>query len=249
MDLVSPLDSGEHLVILVAFAILLVGWFRAHAGQARRTTYLLLGAMAGAPVIFSALPGDLELLICGKEGVLDALTGGVLLALVVLASGRRAPWVLAGALMLLLEEVDYGQWWLGYASPPVLAELGLHPGNFNTHNLPVVDALWRLLPLTVVGLLAARDRWPALLARQLDRLRLPRLAPGLFLGGATLIIGALATVVFAGEARADESVELAVVAVVAVSWWSAYPDGFPVAPSKRLASHPTGYPPRSGRPD
>ena len=54
-----------------------------------------------------------------------------------------------------------------------------------------------------------------------DRLRLPELDPRLVLGLTTLAGGVLATWGIAGEGRADEAGELAIVCLVAVSWWSA----------------------------
>ena len=220
MELISPLEAGEHLVILVASALLIVARLRGGTAPASRSTFLLSGALAGLPVVFGVLPAELELLIDGKEGVLEALTGGVLLALVVLGARRRSPWVLAGAAFLLLEEIDYGQLWLGFGSPPALLEAGSHSGNFNSHNLPVIEALWRLIPLLAVLALAGHRRWPVAVRRLADRLRLPRLDPGLLVGCATLILGTLGTWLLAGEERADEAAELAVVALVAVSWWS-----------------------------
>ncbi len=214
------LETGEHLVILLATATLLVA-ARERGASTSRGTYLLVGAIAGLPVLLGLLPAGIEHLITGKEGVLEALTAGVLLALVVLGARVRSPWVVLGAALLLLEELDYGQSWLGFGSPAALEEAGSSSGNFNSHNLPVLEVLWRVVPLVVVVLLAARARWPAAARTLADRARLPELDPGLLLGLGTLAVGVLATWKLAGEGRADEAGELAIVSLVAVSWWSA----------------------------
>jgi hypothetical protein len=221
MDGPSTLEAGEHLVILLATAILLVGGLRTRIGATPRATYLLIGAIAGLPVLLGVLPGTVEHMITGKEGLLEALTAGVLLALVVLGTRARSPWVLLGAGLLLLEELDYGQVWLGFGSPAALEEAGSSSGNFNSHNLPVFEALWRVVPLVAVVALATRERWPVALTLLADKVRLPRLDPGLLPGLAMLAVGVVATWRLAGEGRADEAGELAIVALVAVSWWSA----------------------------
>ncbi len=221
MAIVSPLGMGEHLVIALASAVLLTSWLRARTGSMPQSVYVALGAVAALPLLLAPLPRGVELLLAGKEGVIEALTAGALLALGTLGVQRRAPWVAVGAGLLLLEEVDYGQMWLGFGSPAALAEVGSHSGSFNSHNLPVIEVLWRVIPLAAVLFLALRDHWPRALRGIADRLALPRLDGGLWAGVAALLVATLGTWALAGERRADESAELAVVCLVGMAWWSA----------------------------
>lgn len=213
----SPLEPGEHLVILVAVAILVVRWLRGRPAAVAPAAFLAAGALAAVPLLLAPLPGGVEPLLAGKEGVLEAITAGLLLALAVHAVRHRDPWVFVGAALLLLEEVDYGQEWrLDARALDAGAALG--EGQLRSHHLPVVEALWRLVPLTAVSLLALRARWPRWLAPLASRVRLPRVLPGFLLGLLPLSVGAVATWALAGEGRADEAAELAVVTLVLLAW-------------------------------
>lgn len=216
MDIISPLEVGEHYVILLACAVLVARWLRDRAEVSPRA-FVGAGACAALPVLLILAPGGVELLVAGKEGVLEAVTAGVLLALVVRGAAVRSPWMLIGAGLLLLEEIDYGQTLIGFSTPTALAEAGSRSGDFNSHNMPVIDALWRLIPLAGVATLGAAARWPALSA-WVERVRLPRLDPRVFSGLAVLAVATLVTWWLAGETRADESAELAVVLLVALAW-------------------------------
>lgn len=211
MDLSSALEPGEHLVILLATAVLLASWLGAPRPSPPRSWFVAAGAVAALPVFFGVLPQPTALLVVGKEGVIEAATAGVLAGLVLHAVRHRLPWVGCGAGLLLLEEVDYGLLWAVASAPPDFLD-----GQFNTHNLPVIEALWRLVPLALVLLLAARGRWSVAWKARLAPLRLPRLEPHVPLGLATLLVGAVATWALMGEHVADESAELAAVLVVAL---------------------------------
>jgi len=210
MDVSSTLEPAEHLVILLATAVLLASWLASPRPSPSKSWFVAAGAVAALPVLFGVLPQPIVVLVVGKEGVIEAATAGVLAGLVLHAARHRLPWVGCGAGALLLEEVDYGFLWASASAPPDFLD-----GQLNTHNLPVFEALWRLVPLALVLLLAARGRWPAAWEARVAPLRLPRLQPHVPLGLATLLVGAVATWALLGEHVADESAELAAVLVVA----------------------------------
>jgi len=211
MDLSSALEPGEHLVILLATAVLLASWLGAPRPSPPRSWFVAAGAVAALPVLFGVLPQPLTTLVVGKEGVIEAVTAGALAGVLLHAARHRMPWVGGGAGVLLLEEVDYGFLWASASAPPEF----LH-GQLNTHNLPVLEAMWRLVPLALVLLLAARGRWSPAWEARLAPLRLPRLQPHVPLGLGTMLVGAVATWALLGEHVADESAELAAVLVVAI---------------------------------
>lgn len=144
--------------------------------SARSPLGIALFALAmAAPWILAAaaaawIPGTADEL-CRKEGPLEQLTHGVLLAavlghtirLAVPGAGRVAhlfPALLC--LVFLLEEIDYGQVYLGFDTPPLLRPLTGRSDHLNFHNTAVADAL---LPafygtyLIVLPLLAHWERW------------------------------------------------------------------------------------------
>jgi len=176
------------------------GWIRA------------AGLLTLAPVPVVLLLGPDELWITDKEGLIEAVTAGLLLAVALGGwwAGARVLSVAAG--VLLLEELDYGQALLGFSTPEYLSALGSKSTHANLHNLPG-SSLWRLVPLA--GLLALSR--PSIAARA-ARLGLPGFRPVVWQGVALMVVCAVCTGWFVGEDRLDESVELAAVALVWSSW-------------------------------
>lgn len=206
----------EHVLGLLAVAVLIVNlWERP---EARTAGWFVGAALLGLlPLLLSPAP-LLSTFVAGKEGLAELLTEGVLLALVVRAARERQPWIVVGAALLFLEEVDYGQWFLALQTPEVLGELGSKSGNLNTHNLPFVEILWRLGPLLAVVALSLRARWPESLRGRAEAARLPRLHP--FLAGAAplLHVCALISAAILGDHRVDEARELGDVLLVTLAW-------------------------------
>lgn len=109
--------------------------------------------------------------LCRKEGPLEHLTHGVLLvallghlARLAVPGARRLPHLFPALLCLvfLLEEIDYGQVYLGFDTPPLLRPLTGRSDHLNFHNTTIADAL---IPafygtyLIVLPLLARWERW------------------------------------------------------------------------------------------
>jgi hypothetical protein len=224
-----------HLVLVLGFTALARRlWPRPEArGPA---AVLAAGALAALPALLSLLGAQLQLLVSGKEGLLEIVTEALLLTVLVRAAQTRQLWLAVGAAAVFLEEVDYGQWITRAPTPQWLADAGSRSGNLNTHNLPVAGALWRLGPLSAAALLGLRDSWPQPLGRLADRLDLPRLhravAPALLV---VLLAGAVAWALL-GNHVADESGELAAVLVVALGWRAT--ESPPSAPDRPEDAHP-----------
>jgi hypothetical protein len=152
--MVSPL---LHLALLLAFAgaALLVRW-------PQGAWKVVLGTYAGVLGISWLLPQVGDVLV-SKEGVVEALTEGVLLAWCVGAVRARMPIAAVLGAVLLLEEVDYGQLFLRFSTPDPVANLSPTSDAMNFHNLPAIDWVWRPLAFCVVWALSVariRDhRW------------------------------------------------------------------------------------------
>jgi hypothetical protein len=174
------------------------------SGDRRQQTQQLSALLALGFAALGALPGPLGPVLGGTEGVGEALTVGVLLAIAARA-WRELRWLSAAALLIAAEELDWLQPLFGYPTPPVLAALGSRTTAANAHNLPVLGGLWRVVPLLGL-LLACGLRHPAL----------PRLSR--WTGAASLaLFGAL--IAGGGKARAlDEAVELGLVLAVWLGW-------------------------------
>lgn len=206
----------EHLLGSLAVAVLIVDlWERQ---EARTGGWFVGAALLGLlPLLLSPVPA-VSAFVAGKEGLVELLTEGVLLALVVLSVRSRQPWILVGATLLFLEEIDYGQWFFDLPTPEVLGALGSKSGNLNTHNLPFVEVLWRLGPLLAVVALALRARWPQSLRAWAATARLPRLHPWLAGAAPLLHVCAFVSVLLLGDNRVDEARELGDVLLVALAW-------------------------------
>lgn len=206
----------EHVLGSLAVAVLIVNLWARPEGRTRG--WFVAAALLGLLPLLLAPAQALFAFIVGKEGLAEILTEGLLLALVVRALRERQPWIVVGAALLFLEEVDYGQWLFALPTPEILDALGSKSGNLNTHNLPLVEILWRLGPLLAVVALALRARWPESLRSLAAEARLPHLHP--WLAGAAPLLHACALVSAAllGDNRVDEARELGDVLLVALAW-------------------------------
>lgn len=134
----------------------------------------LIVPLAISPLVLAPFP-DLRELVLGKEQPVEVLTEGILLAVVI--RWRRSRWIVLPAVLLLLEEVDYGQVFLPFPTPEWILELpGNRSDNANLHNVTPFDGLWRMGPLLGVLLLSLRP-WPERLERLARRLSLPHIEP------------------------------------------------------------------------
>lgn len=203
----SPLTHAAALCCVALALAVVHGWWERWPGPPRR----VLPALA----LLVTLPIPLLLLgddpaWSGKEGWIEAATEGVLLYGLGLGIVRRNPWVALGAALLLLEEVDYGQLFFNdWPTPALLGELGSRSGRLNTHNIPGVDAAWRLVP--ALGLLGL-SLW------QRPRFGLPSLHRSTAVGlGLTLALS-LPTLWLAGGDLWNESFELALATLAVLGW-------------------------------
>ena len=143
----------------------------------------------------AAVPGAEEALV-RKEGPVEHLTHLLLLCAVVaharhaLARGGRLRHLLPAAicLLFLLEEIDYGQLYLGFATPDWLRPLTGRSDHLNFHNTTAADVLLPMFYggyLIVLPLVAHWHRWKRISQRN----GLAPLAAGvglLFFGAALL---------------------------------------------------------------
>ncbi len=195
----SSLPAAWHVVVILVSAMAL------HASRRGLPAWSapVAGALVLLPCAGLVLSPSLDLLVFGKEGVLEAATEGVLVALVVVALGRRVWWMAALACLLLLEEVDYGQIFLDFATPEWVGRVpGTWTPQLNFHNLPGAWLVWRVLP--TAGLLWLWRRGV--------------FGPGTGLGVGLAALLSLPTIWLAGGEDWNESIELAQVAVVWVCW-------------------------------
>lgn len=156
-------------------------------------------------------------LLAGSEGLAEAWTHGALVA-----AGLRAlldrRWGLAAlAGVLLGEELDWGQYFFGFATPEAVRALSDRTTRLNFHNIDGLDAAWRVAPMAVV----VASAWPPALRRwgtTRERLGLPVLHPGAAraLGG-TLAAWA-AVRLGAGEKEANETLEASLVTLYLWGW-------------------------------
>jgi len=199
---VSPAAAQAIQLLVGAVAAASVWRWRPPPRTARLVPLTLLFAL------LALLPAPLGPWLSGKEGLGEALTVGVLVALGI-RGVREAPGVAVCAAALLLEELSWFQPLLDYPTPAPLATLGSTASAANLHNIPALDFAWRAGPVAVVAALAV---WPR--ARRglphLDRSALIGLG-GLLLGTALLSLGL-------PEEPLDEALELGLVLLVWLAW-------------------------------
>lgn len=149
-----------------------------------------------------------------REGGIEAVTAGILAGLFVLGVRHRSPWITIAALLLLLEELDYGQVLLGFETPEWHAALPSRSGKLNFHNIRWLDWLWEPLPIYTVSFLALPLRGRLLAFA--DRLRAPRFHRRIFV--AIAVAAACGLVTWWITRELDEIAELTQVAIVAATW-------------------------------
>lgn len=213
----SIMQPAEHLAAAAAVCVIVVALWPRDGGRTSRSI-LSLSLIAALPVILAPLPQPIGSFVLGKEGLVEAVTAGLLGGVVWQAVRSRQGWLGLGAVAVLLEELDYGQWFSRLATPEWLAAAGSNTGNLNTHNLPYLGAAWRLVPLGACIALALRDRWPSSLDDLGERLHLPRLHASFAAAAPALLVLAGASALLASGDAADEAAELSAVALVALAW-------------------------------
>jgi hypothetical protein len=155
--------------------------------------------------LLSVLPAPVGPFLAGKEGATEALTVGVLLALA--WRGRHESWIVAAAAsLLLLEELSWLQPLLGFDTPALLVEAGTRSDDMNLHNLPGLDAAWRLGPLVGVLTIALLPHRPPL----------PDLDAGAAWGIAGTVLAVIGVLLVLPEEPVGEAFELACCLAV---WW------------------------------
>jgi hypothetical protein len=225
------LDSGvtplEHLVAACAVAILVSrSWTR--PGWREPKTLLAVVGLVFLPVAFLPLPAALGQFVVGKEGLVEVATAGLLGGLAARAFSARQPWVLLGAVALLLEEIDYAQWLTGVSTPGWLSSAS-GVDALNSHHLPGLEAVWRFGPVAACVALSLRARWPVSLSRLAARIRLPTLHPAFLPAVVGVALARAAVALLGARTEAGEVGELAMVALVALAWRSSASEGGPDA--------------------
>ena len=177
-------------------------------------------ALRAAPALSAVLlplgvPASLPLY--ATEGVVERLTVAVLAVLCVRGARAGDAWLVLISALLVMEEVDWLQPWLGYPTPGWLEGLSATSGQANLHNVPGSELLWRWLPLLVISLRARPALVPRLQAVA-DRLGLPvfhRQAPWIALA---LAVCTPPLILLRGERVWDEALELAMVLWAGATW-------------------------------
>lgn len=149
------------------------------------------------------------------EGLVEALTELLLVGLAFAGIRRRSWWIVLGALVLVAEEVDYGQRLFGFETPTLVDQLSPRNDRMNLHNIPYLEWFWRPLPPILVALLGRRP-WPRG-EPLLVRWGAPAFHVDAWQG---LLLAVIGTALCARlEHRAsNEALELAMVLVVACAW-------------------------------
>ncbi len=213
----SLMEPAEHLAAAAAVCVIVVAQWQGARWRSTRAVRTAT-AVAALPLLFVPFPDAIASFVLGKEGLVEAVTAGILAGLVWQAARSRQAWVGLGAVAVLLEELDYGQWFSRLATPEWLAAAGSGSGNLNTHNLPYFEAAWRLLPLGCCVALALRDRWPPPCLQLGQSLGLPKLHPSLAAVVPVLLVLAGASALLVSGDAADEAAELSAVMLVALAW-------------------------------
>ncbi len=210
----TPLTHAAILSsVALVFAILHVTLPRWRSRPGLATQLAALTVLAPVPFV---LASPEEALWTGKEGVIEAISEGLLLFAAGVAIARRNVWVAVGAALLLLEEIDYGQLFISaIPTPESLERMGSWSSNLNSHNLPFLGAAWRLVPLLAVLALSRMKAPP---------LGLPRLHPVTTWAVVSALALSVPAVLLSGGDRWNESFELGLVAVAVTGWLCAGDD-------------------------
>ena len=165
---------------------------------------------ATAPLAALILPAAMPAAAAhyGVEGPAEQLTVVVLAALCARGALLGSPWLVLPAALLVLEELDWLQPWLGFGTPAWLLALSPRNDAANLHNIPGSDLLWRWLPVVAVCALARRP-WPGALEAQARRVALPGMARHAPWTAAAMLPASLALIRLRGERVWDEALELA----------------------------------------
>lgn len=198
-----------HLLAILATAVAAGPLLRRAAPRCSGRLQLVV---FGAVVLAAVTP--LPAWVFGKEGLAEACTEGLLLAICIRAGRERQILMALAAFVLLAEELDYGQVLLGFETPAFLRPQGSRSTQLNYHNFGMAQSMFRLVPAALVLMLATR-RFDGMA----ERFRLPTLdvtaKPALVLSiAAAVLVGTL----HSHDRVADELVELLAVGVVANAW-------------------------------
>ena len=163
--------------------------------------------------VVGAMMAPLPEWIFTKEGLVEAVAEGLLLALIAGALQDRQ-WLLAlAATLLLAEELDYGVVLFDFDPFIVVGSADAGGQYFNSHN-GATSALWRIIPVAGVLVLATRRLYAVT-----SRLKLPRLhataRPAMII---TVLVSIAIGLLDSTDRVADEVFELLAVAVVANTW-------------------------------
>lgn len=202
------LSVPAHLGILLA-AALAFGFLP----RPKLTPWTLPGLALLSLLPVAAFGLKLPDVICGTEGLGEAITEGALLTLGV--RGLREKSYIFGvfSLILLGEELDWGQVLLSFSTPPWVDALSPRSTQMNFHNIPWLDWLWRPLPLVGLLLLSRRP-WPPRWEPLAARLRLPAFHPGMAPAVVVTVIGTILSQLWVGQRAPNEAMELTFVLLV-----------------------------------
>lgn len=202
--------------------------------RAPRPSWLYLASLSGLLALLAGWSlGPDDAVLTGAEGWVEAATHGGLATLLFLALLDRRLLLAALALVLLGEEVDWGQQFVGYPTPEWVQRLSHRTTQLNFHNIDGTDWIWRLGPMAAIVALA----WPPAIcrwSRVRQRLGLPRLHPA---AAPALVIEVIVRFIVyfsVGERQANETME-ASLAVLFLVGWRVGPDWR--YPGERSTSH------------
>ncbi len=185
--------------------------------------FAVVGTVAAAYLLFLSVPAlvPLRSRMLGTEGLAEAVTEGAVLAVLVRAIAVRNPWMIVGAALILVEELDYGQVLLGFQTPEFLVPDGSNSTQLNYHNT-YLSGVWRIVPTAAVLLLSIRSQR---LNGIIERWRLPTFHRFSW-AGLVLALGLTVGIhAWLGHRIADEAFELAMVSLVYAAWIAPRRDG------------------------
>ncbi len=173
----------------------------------------LFGLLLGIPLLFlpQLVPEPAPRWLA-TEGPAEVLTEGLLFGFLLRAARVKDGWAAIAALLVLGEELDWGQVLLGFDTPAWVHQFESRSDRLNFHNLGWTDALWKPIPVLII---LARASFPQFFPEQL---RLPRFHSRTGLALLCLLPG-LALARSLGDPRTtNELGELALVLWVLLAW-------------------------------